>query len=513
MSFKRILIVAPPYRLTQANFPLGLMYVGAALQEAGHHVEVIDMDVLNLSKEGYFRELKERNYNYLCAGGMITAWNFIVQTANLLKEIKPHVKMIVGGGIVNSTPKSLVSHSKVDVGVIGDGEEAIIDIINTIENGQSLSQVAGIVYKEGDRVIQTHHREYHRHLDDLPFPAWELFNVGEHYVKYQSASFFYSNRQADVYTTRGCPFQCTFCYTDKKVRQRSIPNVIEEIKELKRRYKIRHLRLADDLFVVRKNYTIEFCEAMIKNNLKLTWSATGRCNIITKELLTLYKRAGCTILGLGIESGSDAVLKRMKKNQTPEQIINAVKMCREVGIRPGGSFILGLPGETKETVKETLALYKTINLYRSHANRFFFATPYPGTSLYREMVEKGRIKDEIKYFEHLSTRGNAVDFCINCTDSFTDNELVQTKEQIEAEALEDFLKKHFIFRIKYFLGQRTSWRLLRKILLAYKYDGFKKGLVFTFQKICDVLKGQTHIPLPGEIIRRKTYGVQQTLIE
>ncbi len=512
-SSKRVLIVAPPYRLSQTAFALGLMWIAAVLERAGHHVEVIDMDAYNLPMDDFMKELRERNYDYLCTGGMITAWNFLKFTCDLVKQIKPQVKVIVGGGIISSTPKSFVSATKADVGVIGEGELAILDIIQAFENGKPLSNVDGIVFKEGDEIIQTKEGKLIQDLDSIPFPAWDLFNVGEVYSRYPSHhSILHAKRLGSIYTTRGCPFRCTFCYTEKTVRQRSIPNVIEEIKQLKDRYGIRHIMIADDLFVVRKNRTIEFCEAMIKNKIKVTWSATGRCNIVDPEFCKLMKAAGCDFMGLGIESGSDRVLKEIKKSQTPKQIVEAVKMVQQAGITPGGTFIIGLPPETKETVRETVGVYKKINSYRTHVNKFFFATPYPGTPLYDEMVKLGRIKDEIAYFEKISERGDAVDFVMNCTRGMTDEELVRIKTEIEDEVFRDFIKKHPWYAFIQFIVTKTPWGKIRNTLITFKMKGLREGVQFLWRKILVKLKLAPD-PYERRWSKKKTYAYAQTMIE
>ena len=305
---------------------------------------------------------------------------------------------------------------------------------------------------------------------------------------------------------------CTFCYTEKAVRQHSIARIIEELKELKARYSIRHVMIMDDLFVVRKKRTVEFCEAMIKNKMDLTWSAGGRCNIIDKEFLKICKAAGCEFMGLGIESGSDTVLKAMKKNQTPKQIVEAVKMVQEAGINAGGTFILGLPAETKETVRDTVGIYKKINQYRTHVNKFFFATPYPGTELYDQRRAKGRIGDEIKYFERLSERGDAIDFVVNCTDSLTDEELVQTKQGIEEEVYADFLKKHPIYYLNQFIALKTPWGQIKNTIITFKMKGFWHGIRFGWKKLLARLKLAPD-PFDPRWSSKKTYAYAQTLIE
>ena len=507
-------MVAPPYRLSPGNFPLGFMYIAASMERAGFHVDVIDMDVLNLPEKDYIQELRERNYDYFCTGGMITAWNFIKFSSEAVKQIKPHVKVIIGGGIISSTPKSFLSTGAADVGIIGEGEDAVVEVIQAFESQRPISDVTGITYRsESGEVIETAKRTNLPDLDSLPYPAWDLFNVGEVYCRYSShPQFWKAKRLGSVYTTRGCPFMCTFCYTEKSVRQRSVPGILDEISELKNRYNVQHVSFTDDLFVVRKKRTVEFCEALIKADLGVTWSATGRCNIVDPEFCKLMYRAGCRFLGLGIESGSDKVLKAIKKSQTPAQIVEAVKMVQKAGIKPGGTFILGLPPETEETIRETIDVYKQINSYRTHVNRFFFATPYPGTELYDQMVAKNRIGDEIKYFEKISEVGDAVDFLINCTDNLSDEYLKAIKPVIEKDVFEDFMKKHPLYWLTQFVAEKTPLGKINKALVTLKMQGFEGCFNFLRDKILMKLK-----LIPNRYQRRwnrkLSYAQSQTLFE
>lgn len=512
-SKPRILIVSPPYRLSQASMPLGLAYITAVFLQKGHPVEVIDMDVCNYTMEEYTRCLREKKYDVLCTGGMITAWNFFKFTCEYVKQIKPHVKVVVGGGVISSTPRSFISAAPADVGVIGEGEDRILELMEAFEGNKKLSEIGDIVYREGDKVVQNPGGKDIENLDEIPFPAWDLFNVDRTYARFPSHhSILKAKRQLSIVTTRGCPYQCTFCYTEKLVRQRSIDNIMLELEELKRRYKIGHVTIADDLFVVRRNRTIEFCEAMIKRKMNITWSATGRCNLVDREFLRLMKAAGCEFLGLGIESGSMKVLKAIKKSQTPEQIVQAVRSVKEAGITPGGTFILGLPPETPETVQETVGIYKRINAYRTHVNKFFFATPYPGTALYNEMVARGKIKDQIAYFEEISRRGDAVDFVINCTEALKDEELVALKARVEKEVFADFLRKHPLYGLTQFVEQKTHWGKIKKIIIQLKMHGLRVTLRFLYDKVRAKLG-----LIPDPFFRRWSfqsgYVNAQTLIE
>ena len=484
MSKKRVLIVSSPYRHSFAAFPFGPMYIAAVLQKAGYHVELIDMDVLNLSEEEYLRELRERSYDYCCIGGMITAWNFLVFTAHAVKRLHPNVKLIVGGGVISSTPQSFLSVAPADVGIVGEGEETILDLLEAFQNSRSLDTVEGIVHRSGPELVLTKPRAYIKDPDKIPFPAWELFNVKNTYCASPSHnSVLKAKRSGGIFTARGCPFQCTFCYTEKAVRFRSVPNIIAEIKELKDRYHIGYLTIADDLFITRKQRAVEFCDAMIREKLNIRWSASGRCNMVDKDFLMLCKEAGCDFMGIGIESGSPEILKAIKKNQTPEQVIATVRSLHEVGISPGGTFILGLPPETATTVRETVKLYKEINGYRDQVNRFFFATPYPGTELYEQVKAAGKIRDEIKFFEKISERGDAVDFCINCTDHLSDSELLRFKKEAEEEIIANFMKKHPWHSVRQYFFENPVWVKIRNLLIVCKLQGVSVALTFLLKKV------------------------------
>ncbi len=475
----KILIVSPPYRLSAVCLPLGLAYIASVLRKAGYPVEVIDMDVKNHSPEDYKKILQEKQFDVLCLGGMITAWNFFKFTCDYVKKIKPQVKIVIGGGVITATPCSFLSVSPADVGVIGEGEDRILELVAAFENGRPLSKIGSIVYRDGGEIKQTLPGAAIEDLDRIPFPAWDLFDVENSYARYPSHnSLLKAKRQMAIATSRGCPYQCTFCYTEKKVRYRSVENVLAEMEELKKHYGITHFSLVDDLFVTQRKRVVHFCEELIRRKMNVTWSAAGRCNLADYDLYKLMKTAGCYELGLGIESGSATILNSIKKKQTPEQVVNAIKMVQKAGIVPGGTFILGLPAETPETVRETVEVYKTINSYRTLINQFFFATPYPGTELYEVVRKKGRIPDEIAFFERLSQKGDAVDFVINCTDAFTDNELVRTKAAVEKEVFRDFMDKHPCFTFSQWLIRKTPWGKLKVILLRIKMRGLKEAIHF-----------------------------------
>jgi radical SAM superfamily enzyme YgiQ (UPF0313 family) len=239
---------------------------------------------------------------------------------------------------------------------------------------------------------------------------------------------------------------------------------------------------------LKKTRVREFCDKIHKRKIKITWRGTGRANLIDRELVRMVKEAGCTTIAFGIESGSPIILKRIKKQIAPNQVVNATKIISEEGLSPGGTFIFGLPGENHESIKESIELSKELNKYRRSEKAFFFATPYPGTELYDEVKSMGRISNEVDYFHRLSEAGDAINFVINCTNEFSDEELIRLKADAEKEVREDFRNKH-----KWLYFRRTAYDRLRinyikKFIIYLRINGLSYALKKVFVKLGEVLE-------------------------
>jgi radical SAM superfamily enzyme YgiQ (UPF0313 family) len=461
-----------------------MAYIAAVLRKKGHHIQVIDADAHAFSPEQMKTLLKKLDYDVVATGGLATTFKFVKELCDEVKRIRPDVKIIAGGHFISPSPEVVMNSTKIDIGVLGEGEETTLELVEALDRNEGLHGIPGLVFKEGTKLIRTKSRDVIQDLDSLPFPARDLFYADEVYSKYSfSGSVFGARRTLSILTGRGCPYQCTFCSYERRARMRSVDNVLAEIEELRGRYHIEALDIQDELFILNKARATEFCEKLMRKNWNLRWMACGRVNMVDKELLKLFKRAGCVFLGYGIESGDENVLERMKKGITPEQTVSAVRWAREAGIEPGGSFILGMPGEDHTTVRNTVKLYKEINNYRNHAYEFFFATPYVGTELYDEMRSKGRITDEVGYFERLSVAGDAFNFVVNCTDELGDEELLQIKKDVEADVYRDFARKHPFLVLFRNILKYTGWHYLEKILIKIKLLGLGGFIRLCMRKV------------------------------
>ena len=270
--------------------------------------------------------------------------------------------------------ETLENHPELDVIAIGEGEQTIVNICRSVDNGLDPAEVRGIVYRRGAEIHRTDPAEPIDNLDDLPLPDRGLLPLG----RYRAL-----NLPISITTSRGCPFKCIFCVGRKmvgaRVRYRSSEKVVDELQYLNT-LNFHQINIADDLFTANKAHCLAVCEEIVRRKLKLTWTSFARVDTVSDEILDKMKAAGCTAVSFGIESANPQILKTIKKGITLDQVEDAVDMCRRAGITPYASFILGLPGETPETINETMAFGEKLKKM-GLAFGFHLLAPFPGTEI------------------------------------------------------------------------------------------------------------------------------------
>jgi len=271
----------------------------------------------------------------------------------------------------------------------------VVELVDAISQGslQQIPQIKGIVFRDGLKIVRTPPREYIEDLDTLPFPARHLFPPLSKYTRF----YYKSSPLATIITSRGCPYQCTFCdrtVFGNRVRIRSIENVLDEIEMLVRDCGVREVNIVDDLFTMTPRRVEEFCHGLLSRKLKISWACFSRVDSVTPDILKTMKEAGCWMLGYGIESGNQRILDKIKKNVTLETIEKAVKWTRKMNIRTVGFFIFGLPGEDETSIRNTLRFANKLLLDRA---AFSILLPLPGSELYKTTLTKGGIVQDTKY--------------------------------------------------------------------------------------------------------------------
>ena len=436
----KILLIIPRYSLTnkkdyQYVFPLGMGYISSTLKKSGYPVDIINFNHLNGKTEDLIKkQLDKINYDIVMTGHISMGYAI---TEKIIQAVKNHFskpKFILGGSLITSEPELIFNALNPDFAVLGEGEITILELLKELQKPKpELKNIDGIIFRQNNQLIKTKCREQIMNLDLIPTPdfdglsfAEKLDNEANNFNIYNLFDF---PRTYPILTSRGCAYNCTFCYhtLGRKYRTRSIDNVMDELEFAVKKYRINILEIIDDLFSVNKERLYEFCKRLKKFVNSLSWECKWECqlavNTIDKEMLRTLKNSGCHAISYGFESYSQEVLKSMKKPITPEQIDNAIKLTIESGLSIQGNFIFGDINETKKTAEETLDYWK------KNCNgqvKLGFIQPYPGSEIYNHSVKKGIIKDRLDFIKNKVSHTN----WFNMTNSMTDKEIEQLKKDI-----------------------------------------------------------------------------------
>jgi len=365
---------------------LGIISLAAVTRKYGFDSLVIEAAARDLDQGQVLQKIREIKPCHVGLSATTFSIGTSAQLAGRIKLIDENITIIVGGPHITSAPQETMERfSDFDVGVVGEGETTIVELLKALENGEKLETVKGVIYREGegeDRSLKlTSSRELIEDLDQLPFPAHDLlegFPRAFHPPPFKMARF----PAAAIVTSRGCPNRCIFC--DRSVfgnrcRAFSSEYIINWIKELVYGYGIKELLIEDDTFVMFKSRLIKICESILREKLDLSWSCLGRVDMVTPEILELMHKAGCWEIGYGIESGAQHILDLEKKKIDLAQVEQAVAWTREAGILTKGFFMVGHPLESEETISKTINFAKKIPL---NDISVMMLTPFPGSELY-----------------------------------------------------------------------------------------------------------------------------------
>ena len=362
MASSRILFLSPHVDETAQLTPdLGIGFLASALRHELYSVDFIDIKRDGVSME----ELKSRvrDSGYLFAG--VKVFSLSLREANevikAVKEAAPKITVIIGGPHPSyALGESLVSCPQADIAVIGEADEAIVELARRLEKEKPINDIESIAYRNGDE-IRVNHKKHFIDSERLPIPAWDLIDP-RLYQKYENL-WYYSRGEtvATLSVGRGCPYLCTFCSdfitSGKKVRYREIESVMDEIKRLQAIYGVDEIHLTDSIFTINKKYVYEFCEAIIKNNIKIHWATPygTRLDTLDAPLLRVMEESGCYGTSVGIESGSERLIKFMKKGITTQKVEEKLKLIKKTTrMLVQGFFIIGYPTETVQSIRETI---------------------------------------------------------------------------------------------------------------------------------------------------------------
>jgi len=372
-------------------YPYMLAYATGVLDREGHRVKLIDAVASEWSHEETLKKIKKFSPDLVVISTSTPSIYNDLNFADKVKELGCHVAVV--GTHVSSLPEWTLRNSRIDTVCIGEYDYTVRDLAEAIENGRSLKTVKGIAFRSGKRIVKTEPRPLIKNLDELPWVS-EVYK--KHLGKRGIMKYFYASLlwpQITILTARGCPFNCAFCPIPFKnsYRARSVNDVVNEFEYIQNELPyVREVMIEDDTFHVSKKRTIDLCKELIKRRINLKWSCNARVDA-DFETLKWMKKAGCRLLCVGFESPEQSSLDAIHKRTTKAMQERFMKYTRILGLLVNGCFILGLPGETEETVKKTIEFAKKLNCDTA---QFYPLMVYPGTEAYEWAKKNGYLETE-----------------------------------------------------------------------------------------------------------------------
>jgi len=383
----KALLVFPRYTRTliEPVPPLGVGYLAAVLERAGVDVKVFDLSAKDMSDDELAAAMRHFDPQLIGISTITQQFPHAAAASRVARAACPRALVVMGGVHPSFTDEeTLAACPEVDAVVRGETEGMALDLAAAAAGERELASVPSVSYRgPGGEVRRTPSPEPPQDLDALPFPARHLFPMD----RYQARTSYGS-----VCTARGCPGRCLFCvswvFMGSRYRTRSIDNVMDEVEsELLGRYGYRSMYIVDDTFTLSRERTLEFCSALVRRGLGMEWACNTRADCLDDELLDAMRESGCKKLMLGLESTHESTLKLLRKNITAEQVRRATEMCHRHGIVVNLAFMLGLPGETPQMMKESIDFVASINL--GPRQEITPLSPYPGSELFERAAEFG----------------------------------------------------------------------------------------------------------------------------
>lgn len=449
-------------KLTEsASPPLGLLYLAAMLEKENFEVKVVDV------YDFTFKEIEKvivKEKPDIVGIPCFTETRIVaLKLAGLVKKINKKTIVVFGGAHATFFPEQILSnYSQVDFLVLGEGEFVFLELVKLLSSNKPVVNVHGIAFRENGRIKIVPPQKMIDNLNSLPFPSHHFLDfdryppAGLDIVDWKKCG----KKHASIITSRGCPYRCSFCSTSAfwgfHYRWRSPKNVVNEIEMLYKKFGISYISFADDTFTAKMDRAIEICKEIMKRNIKIEWSAATRVNFVNKDVLEWMKKSGCWSIFFGVESGSQKILKNIRKHATIEQIINAFNLCKEIGIQAGMGLMIGNPGEDENTINETIKVVKKI-VPDTLATEIL--TIFPNTEIY-ELAKSKR---------------------------FIDDSYWLTDKAAPFFTVENSLNKILNFRLKirliYYFGEKNYFQCLISIFNRYKITNYLLELTVKIKKM------------------------------
>jgi len=446
------------------TFPIGLGYIAASLRKNGYDVEIYNQDQNHFPEEHLTEYLNQNPFDVIGVSFIAGYYQYrkMIKISKAINTSLNKPIFIIGGHGPSPDPEFFLKKLQADFVVIGEGEITILNLLKELSSQKDLSQINGIAYQENGTVKINQRQPLIEDIDSIPWPAYHLFPM-KYYRLLRMPHAENDDLVMSMLSGRGCTFKCNFCYRlDKGFRPRSNESIIEEISYLKKNYGITYIAFHDELLMSSKERTESLCKDFLKSKINVKWSANGRLNYATEDILKLMKESGCVFINYGIESMDDEVLKKMNKALSTKQVFRGVEETIKAGISPGCNIIFGNIGDSKESLEkgvDFLLKYSDDSQLRTIRP----VTPYPGSPLYYYAIEKGLIDSCEDFYENKHINSDLL--TVNFTD-LSDDELYQLLSEANTKLVLNYFHKkqtQSISDIKeLYLNKNASFRGFRQ---------------------------------------------------
>jgi anaerobic magnesium-protoporphyrin IX monomethyl ester cyclase len=393
----KITLVNPPYPPSVHShppfIPLGLAYLGAVAEQAGHEVAIIDCQAEKLTYEAFRARIARTPSEVIGVTATTLLYKSAMKLIGVAKQTQPQAVTVLGGSHGTFWDENALNeYPSLDIVVRKEGERTFIELLERLQNQSGLSGLLGITYRNKGEIIRNADRPFIEDLDSLPFPAHHLLPLEN--LKHNGKILF------PLVSSRGCVYWCDFCSTvrmfGRGYRMRSAKNVVDEMQLVHDKYGVNQVTFYDDAFTVDRDRVIKICDELHARKLHMIWDCGTRVDMVDRELMKTMHDAGCIAVWLGVESGSEVILGAMNKSIKLNQTRRAYKTAHDVGLMTIANVVLGFPGETEQTARETVRFVKELD---PDDVGFYVATPYPGTPMYEQVIKNGwlRVTDFDKY--------------------------------------------------------------------------------------------------------------------
>ncbi len=490
----KIALLSTPTRTSVPNNvpPLGIMYLAPCLRKKGHIVKILDIAKTRQSNETTIAELNDFQPDLIAISGIITAYKFIHMLVHDLKPAFPSIPIVIGGHISLDNSELLLKSVGCDYTIVGYGEKKIVYLVDFIEGKREITDIPGLSYlKEG--AVQTNPGTiFFENIDDIPLPSYDLIDM-EYYITVEKINPTLIQyciktgkpappmRSFCVIGARGCTDRCTFCVHEfdyKGFHVHSIEYVMANVQILYEKYRVRIFGFGEDLFLYKLDQVRQLVAAMNTRFPDAYFFCSTRADYVNRDLLRILEQSNCYELMYGFESGDTTILKVLGKRINPDTNVSAFKLIKETNITPTCSFMVGSPGETSGSIKNTISAIKSAGLVEGG---IFFTTPYPGSRLFRWCREQGHINNVESYLLMISNRDASIlsfnftpypDIIVKMMYIMVQNSFCENQKSIDKTCkigMKDHIFKHWIVPMiyhSYFVARRC----LSHIIPRYKKE-------------------------------------------